>query len=142
MLYIYFWNNTKFNNIRVLDGFIHIFTRHLLFLDVVYIVRRNTWFHHGGLENIRWCIIILTTMDNSTYFFTEIFPALSNCMQSLVWAFCKKFVAEPFSWKRLYANFISSSVQCCNETKIKRKEYYISFLYFLCCFYDSKVSSV
>lgn len=71
-------------------------------------------------DNIGWCF---------TYFFTEIFPTLSTCMQSLVCAFCRKFVAEPLSSERLYANFISSSVQCCNETRIWRKRV------LLFCFY-------
>lgn len=49
----------------------------------------------------------------NTHFFTGIFPVLSTCRQSLVWAFWRKFIVEPFSWVKLYANFMSSSDQCC-----------------------------
>lgn len=67
-----------------------------------------------------------------TYFFTEIFPSLSTCMQSLVCAFCRKFVAEPLSRERLYASFISSSVQCCNETRMERV---LLFCFYACTFW-------
>lgn len=72
----------------------------------------------------------------STYFFTEIFPSLSTCIQSFVWAFCRKFVAEPLSWKRLYANFISSSVQCCkwNEKREKKNQKHFITFSILCDF--------
>lgn len=105
-----------------------------------YIILREHIHFYVGLKNIWRC----DGIDRfSTYFFTEIFPALSTCIQSFVCAFCRKFVAEPLSWKRLYANFISSSVQCCNETKIERKKNLL--LFFILggfAFYDFKVLSV
>lgn len=57
-----------------------------------------------------------------TYCFTGIFPVLSTCKHNFVCTFCRKCVVEPFNCAKLYANFISSSVQCWNELKENQNE--------------------
>lgn len=105
---------------------------------VVNLKRNREWFTttHIFFPAVNWKIYNGDDIwKHFTYFFTEILPALSTWIQSLVWAFCRKFVAEPLSWMRLYANLISSSVQCWNEMtnrERERKEMSLIFLFLLC----------